>query len=192
MKKQLILSLLLFLLSGLAISAQSTDKTVESINKRNTDIAAKAEACETDGDQGEFGELVMNTLTINSRNHQWRAIGRYVKNYKFFYKGGNSEEHMYPDQLVFVKVERKESNRNYTEEYLYSDKGVLMFYLQKAENDDQVPVERRVYFSGTKAIRVVEDSKSRDRLTAKDAATAKAVTAASTKIKDLFLRSIKL
>ncbi len=193
MKKQLITNVILFLLLATGISAQSIDKTVESINKRYAEISAKAKACETDDDQGEYGELFMNTLMINSRNHQWRAVGIYGQTFKFFYKAvENDEKRLYPDQLVFVKVERTQSNRKYAEEYLYSDAGVLMFYSQKAENDDEVPSDRRVYFSGAKAIRIVEDSKSRDRRTAKDGATVNAINAGSTKINDMFLRSLKL
>jgi hypothetical protein len=67
-----------------------------------------------------------------------------------------------------------------------------MFYFQTAENDESVPEERRVYFLGTKTIRIVEDGKTRDRLLPKDTATVREITVASTKTKDLFLRSIKL
>jgi len=181
------------LIFAVGIFAQSTDKTVESINKRFAEISAKAKACETDDDQGEYGELFMNTLTINSRNHQWRAVGIYGQTFKFFYRAvENDEKRLYPDQLVFVKVERAQSNRKYAEEYLYSDAGVLMFYSQKAENDGEVPADRRVYFSGAKAVRIVDDSRSRDRLTAKDGAAIKAINAGSLKISDMFLRSLKL
>lgn len=191
--KKLIAGTSLFLLSIIGISAQSSDKSVESINKRYAEISAKAKACETDDDQGQYGELFMNTLTINSRNHQWRAVGIYGQTFKFFYRAvENDEKRLYPDQLVFVKVERAHSNRTYAEEYLYSDAGVLMFYSQKAENDDEVPSDRRVYFSGAKAIRIIEDSKSRDRLNVKDATIVKAINTESLKISDMFLRSLKL
>ena len=181
----------LFLLA-LGVSAQSVERSVESIRKRYEDIAEKARLCESDDDRGQFGELVINTLTVNSRNHQWRAVGIHQLMYKFFYTGGDSETHLYPDHLVFVKTERRESNRMYNEEFLYSDAGVLMFYFQRAENDDQVPAERRVYFAGAKAVRVVEDGKTRDRLTAKDVRTIREVGASNVGIKDLFNRSIKL
>ncbi|HQZ95031.1 MAG TPA: hypothetical protein PLP21_01870 [Pyrinomonadaceae bacterium] len=191
MKTKLTIIAFLLLLSA-GISAQSVDKTVESIRSRYQVIAEKARGCETDGELGQYGDLVMNTLTINSRNHQWRAVGIHQLTYKFFYAGGDSEKHLYPDRLVFVKTERRESNRNYSEEFFYSDAGVLMFYFQKAENDDQVPAERRVYFSGSKAVRVIEDGKLRDRLTANDLKTVRDVTASNASIKDLFIRSIKL
>ncbi|MFT3743946.1 MAG: hypothetical protein QM785_06580 [Pyrinomonadaceae bacterium] len=180
------------LLLAIGVSAQSVDKNVESIRKRYEDIAEKARLCETDDDRGEYGELFMNTLAVNSRNHQWRAVGIHQITYKFFYTGGDSEQHMYPDRLVFVKTERRESNRNYFEEFLYSDAGVLLFYFQRAENDDQVPAERRVYFAGTKAVRVAEDGKTRDRLTAADLKTVREVSAVSSKVRDMFIRSINL
>ncbi len=193
MKQLPIFSAIFILLSATCAFAQSTDKTVESINKRYAEINAKAKACETDDDQGQYGELFMNTLTINSRNHQWRAVGIYGQTFKFFYRAvENDEKRLYPDQLVFVKVERAHSNRKYAEEYLYSDAGVLMFYSQRAENDGEVPADRRVYFSGPKPIRIVEDSRSSDRPTAKDSAAIKAINAESLKISDMFLRSLKL
>ncbi|MFM9905887.1 MAG: hypothetical protein ACKVQJ_15090 [Pyrinomonadaceae bacterium] len=191
MKRQLFGTLILLFL-GHGVFAQTTDRTVEKIGEHYNDVAEKARLCEMDEDRGEFGDLFMNEFVINKRSHQWRAVGTYNLRYKFFYKGGDTEEHMYPDQLVMVKVERKISNRAYTEEFLYSDAGVLMFYYQKAENDDQTPSVRRVYFSGLKAVRVVEDAKTRDRLNIKDAATVKEIAAQNVKIKEIFVRSIKL
>lgn len=181
------------LLLTVCVLAQTTDKTVAAINARYTDIAEKARLCETDDDQGEYGALVMNTLDVNARGHQWRAVGIYRPVYKFFYKGvENDEKRLYPDQLVFVKSERRVSSRTYNEEYLFSDKGELMFYLQKAEGDDTVPAERRVYFSALKAIRIVEDGKTRDKPSVKDPATVREITAAASKLVQVFKRSIDL
>lgn len=193
MKKQ-IYSLAFILLLSICVSAQTAEKAVEKIRTFYNAAAEKARACETEDDQGEFGDLFMNELVVNKRNHQWRAVGQNVLTYKFFYQmtPGDREDHMYPDQLVMVKVERKISDRIYNEEYLYSAAGVLMFYLQKAENDDQSPTERRVYFSGIKAIRVIEDGKTRDKLSLKDAATVREIRVESSKISDIFGRSIKL
>ncbi len=191
MKKQIFI---VALLSILAVSAagQSTDKTVENIRKYYMSVSEKARLAETDDEQGQFGDLVMNELAINKRDHQWRAVGIFRELYKFFYHGGNSEEHMYPDQLAMVKVERRSSNRTYTEEFVYDENGRLVFYFQKAENDQLEPAKRRVYFSISRPIRISEDGKMRDRFTVKDAKTASDVVAEGAKIKDLFLRSIKL
>jgi hypothetical protein len=67
-----------------------------------------------------------------------------------------------------------------------------MFYLKTAEGDDTVPAERRVYFSGLRMIRIIEDGKTRDRAAPKDAATIKAVTDQARRMKEIFVRSIGL
>lgn len=188
--KHTLFALLVLLLTVPVISAQTTGKTVEKIHTYYNEVSEKAKAAETEDDQGEFGELIMNELVINKRGHQWRAVGQFRVAYKFFYKTWG--ETMYPETLVLIAVERKVSDRSYTEEYLYNEKGALLYYFQKAENDDQVPAERSVYFNLGKAIRIVEGEKKRDRLTAADAAMVKDVSVQSAKIKDLFMRSTKL
>jgi hypothetical protein len=190
MNKRLII-LCVVLASAVAASAQ-VNKTVDSTRKRYAEIAEKARLAESDEEKGQYGELVMNELEINKLNHPWRAIGIHRDSYKFFYRGGDSEDHMYPDELVLVKVSRSESNRNYGEEFLYSATGELMFYFQKAENDEMSPAERRVYFSAARAIRIVEDTKTRDRMTTKDASTVREILATSVRLKSIFATSIKL
>ena len=181
-----------FLFTALAVSAQSPNKAVESTRKAYADAAEKARLAETDDEHGEIGELVMNELTVNSRNHQWRAVGIYGQAFKFFYKGGNSEAHLYPDELVMVKAERSVSNRKYKEEYLFDGNGRLIFYFQRAENDEMVPAERRIYFDAGRAVRVIEDGKTRDKLSAADLRSAREVKAAAVKLRDVFLRTINL
>ena len=192
MTKSRIVFRALLLCSASAIG-QTLDRSIETIQKRYANIAEKARLCETDDDQGEFGELFMNELTINSRSHQWRAVGIYGQKFRFFYKQvENDERRLYPDQLVFVKTERKSSARTYSEEFLFSETGNLIFYFQRSTNDEAMPAERRVYFAGTKALRVVEDSKTRDRLTTKDAVIVKDIMAASRRITEIFARSLKM
>jgi hypothetical protein len=188
--KNTLLTVLIFALTVSFGFAQSVDKTVETIRAYYTEVTQKATAAETEDDQGEFGDLIMNELVINKRNHHWRAVGRYQITHKFFYK--TAGEDLYPETLVKVVAERKVSARSYTEEYLYNEKGALLFYYQKAEDDTEVPAERRVYFNLGKAIRIIEDDKKRDKLTVKDSATVKEVFLESAKIRELFARSIKL
>ncbi len=179
---------MLFTTGGIFAQAPVVD-----IDKRYSEISEKSRLCEADEDQGQFGELFMNELTINSRSHQWRAVGIYGQKFRFFYKQAeNDERRLYPDQLVFVKAERKVSARTYNEEFLFSEAGSLIFYFQRSTNDEDMPAERRVYFAGAKALRVVEDSKTRTRLTAKDAGTVKDILAASRRITDVFARSLKM
>ncbi|MBP9664305.1 MAG: hypothetical protein KBD94_06750 [Pyrinomonadaceae bacterium] len=192
MRKHIFATLLISLLAG-GLFAQATDETIAAINARYDNIVEKARLCEADDDQGEFGELVMATLDVNARAHQWRAVGQYRPVYKFFYKQiGDNETRLYPDQLVFIVSERKVSDRVYREEYLYSDTGTLIFFRQKAENDATVPTERRVYFSGLKTLRIVEDGKARNRSTATDTKNIIEIRRAAGKLMDVFKRSIDL
>lgn len=187
---KIIFTLCLLLLFVPVISAQTIDKTVEKIRTYYTGVSEKATAAETDDDQGQYGELFVNELSVNKRNHQWRAVGIYQPTYRFFYK--TMGETMYPESLVMVKTERRVSDRTYREEYLFSETGALLFYFQKAENDDQAPAERRVYFNLGKAVRVVEDGKTRDKLTVADIGIGKDVWNESVKIRTVFMNSIKL
>jgi hypothetical protein len=192
MRNQIFATFLMLLLAG-AIFAQTTDKTIAAINARYNDIAEKARLCERDDDQGEFGELVMNTLDVNARGHQWRAVGQYRPVYKFFYKGvENDEKRLYPDQLVFIVSERKVSARNYREEYLFSDAGALVYYFYK---DDVLPGkadEIKVWFAGGRAIRIEQDGSTRTRMTKADTITTNQRLTSAAKLMQFFKRSIDL
>ena len=182
----------IILAAAIAVSSQTTDKKIEKIRSVYTDIAEKARLAETDEEQGQYGALVMNEIVVNKSRHQWRAVGIYGQTYRFFYNGGDSEKHLYPDHLVMVKGSRAVSGRKYDEEYLFDDAGQLVFYYQRSQNDDSSPAERRIYFSLGRAIRIIEDGKSRDRLTAADTETVKAVVSLSAKLRSAFKLSIEL
>lgn len=189
MRNIFLLPLLLVILAS-GVFAQSDSSTVSIIDKTYSEVSAKAKVAETDDEQGQYGELFVNQISINSRDHQWRAVGVYQPVYKFFYRSG--EEDLYPETLVMISAGRKVSDRSYSEDYLFNEKGALVYYFQKAENDEQMPAERRIYFSAGKAIRVIEDGKTRDRMTAKDLKLTAETARAAAKLKDLFVRSMNL
>ena len=194
------MSISIFALTVQSANAQTIEKTVEKIRAYYTDIAEKAKAAETDDEKGELGDLVVNELVINQRRHQWRAVGIYVLTYKLFYQSIDEsvyppevvEKHLYPDQLVKVNVKKEISNRSNAEEFVYDKTGALVFYFQKAENDDQIPTERRLYFATGKPIYIVEDDKKRDMLTATDLKTVQEILKSNLQIKEIFAKSLKL
>lgn len=199
-KLVLVISICLLILTIRSVNAQTTDKTVEKIRVYYTQVSEKAKAAEEDDEKGELGDLVMNELIINKRRHQWRAVGIYVLTYKFFFQNIDEnanpaqaiEKHLYPDQLVKVSVKKDISNRSYHEEFIYDKSGALIFYFQKAENDDQTPKERRIYFSLGKPIRIIEDEKKRDKLTGTDLKNVQEILKAHLQIREIFTKSIKL
>ncbi len=183
----------LLLITAIGVSAQATNEIVKKIQTAYIEAAEKAKLVESDDDQGEFGPLFVNELTVNSRNHQWRAVGIHQIKHKFFYRAvENDERRLYPDQLVLVKSERKESSRTYIEEYFFNERGELAYYFRLAENDDQSPERRLVYFSGLKTLRVIDDNKARDQFTAAEQKNIVEIRRTASKIKDLFVKSINL
>ncbi|MGE3465900.1 MAG: hypothetical protein AB7J13_03115 [Pyrinomonadaceae bacterium] len=183
-----------FILFAVAFaSAQQVDQTVESIRKLYTDVAEKARLCETDDEQGKIGALVMNELTINTRDHEWRAVGKYRDGYRFFYMGGDDEDHLYPDQLVFVKRKNEISARSSSEEYLFDEAGRIVFHRHNYVDVNKGLTVREVYFSAVrKPLRVVENGKARDKFSTLDSDVASDILKSAEKLKDLFSRSIKL
>lgn len=182
---RIILLPLLLLITVSGLFAQSDSSTVSKIDKAYSEVSAKARAVETDDEQGQYGDLFVNEISINSRNHQWRAVGIYQPVYKFFFKAKG--ESLYPETLVFVTVNRKISDRNYFEELLFDERTGLIFYKQRAEND--APTERRVYFSNGKAFRIIEDGKSRDRMTREDITNISEVMKTGLKVREIFART---
>lgn len=191
-------SILLFFLSSVVISAQTpTDKTVTAIRRSYDTVSAQAKLVESDDEQGEIGPLVVNELTINTRGHQWRAVGIYRQTYRFFYKGGDDEKHMYPDQLVLVKRESLISAQTNIEEYFFDDAGNLVFHKQNYVNVDTGPTLREVYFvpqknSLPRAVRIIENKKVRDKFSPLDTDVIKDILKVSEKLKDTFDRSINM
>lgn len=192
MKNQ-IFCIAILLITAIGVSAQTTNETVKKIQTAYIEAAEKAKLVESDDDQGEFGPLFVNELTLNSRNHQWRAVGIHQIKYKFFYKAvENDERRLYPDQLVLVKSERKESSRTYIEEYFFNERGELAYYFRLAENDDQSPERRLVYFSGLKTLRIIDDDMARDQFSAAEQKNIAQIKRTASMIKDLFVKSINL
>lgn len=192
MTKSLSAAAALLVLWPVCVLAQSVDSRVENIRQRYNSIAEKVRLAETDDDAAATGEVVVNELAINTRNRQWRAVGIYNSNVKFFYTGGDTEESLYPDRLVFVKMTGNVSARTVYDELLFSEAGELLFHFRRADGDGPQPDETRIYFANGKAIRVNINGKIRDRLTAADAKTAADSLALSRYLKAIFSASLRL
>ncbi|QQS32161.1 MAG: hypothetical protein IPM50_10835 [Acidobacteriota bacterium] len=192
MTKSLSAAAALLVLWPICVLAQSVDSRVENIRQRYNGIAEKVRLAETDDEAAATGEIVVNELSINSRNRQWRAVGIYNRNVKFFYTGGDTEESLYPDRLVFVKITGNVSARTVYDELLFSDSGVLLFHFRRADGDGPQPDETRIYFAKGKALRLNINGKIRERLTAADAKTVADSLALSRFLKAIFSSSLRL
>jgi hypothetical protein len=193
--KRLSLILLFVALLSISARAQSVEKSVEKIRNFYNEVGKKIEFIEQGGEQGMYGELVCNELTVNKHEHSWPAVGNYKSSYKFFYEFSGDDEtkdpNPYPDRLVKIVVHSSMSARSYYQEFLYDKRGSLVFYYLKA-TEEETPKETRVYFNAGKAIRVISEGKTRDKLTAEDLKTAREVLQKSAQVKELFIKSLKL
>jgi hypothetical protein len=194
MKKFSLIMLFVALLS-INVQAQSIEKSVEKIRSYYNEVGKKIDFIEQGGEQGMYGELVCNELTVNKYERSWPAVGNYKSSYKFFYEFSGGDEtkdpNPYPDRLVKIVVQSSMSTRSYYQEFLYDKTGALVFYYLKA-NENETPKETRVYFGGGKAIRIISDGKTRDKLTIDDLKTAREVLQKSAQVKELFNKSLKL
>lgn len=184
-------SFLFLLICALSIAAQKTqsvEKEIEKIQRFYTEISQKIKVLEEDEEQARTGNLAVNELVINKANRSWAAVGNYRVTYRFFYQ--NRGEEPYPTGLVKVTRTAEIAARRYFEEYVYNGAGALMFYFERSE-DGEFPEERRVYFAGGKAIRLSEDKNTRDKLSAKDLETVRRILQNSSRLKDIFLKSVE-
>lgn len=182
---------LFILLASIGVSAQ-VDRNVAASRTRYSEVLEKARLAESDEDRGQYGDLIMDQLEINKLGHPWRAVGIHSITAKFFYTGGDTEEHMYPDELVLVRIERRTSSRSYRDDLLYSKAGALILCVQKAENDETQPAERRIYFSAGRAIGVDRGGRFSRALTAAQRSAAAGALATSRQLKNIFSTTTKL
>lgn len=187
MKKHLIGFLFLLVFTFSISAQQSVERQVENIRKVYTEISQKIEATEKDDESGRTSELAVNELVINKLNKSWAAVGNYKVVYKFYYQ--NNGEEPYPTQLVKVTKTTESAARKYYEEFVYSKSGELIFYFEKSE-DDEAPLERRIYFDKLKAIRIIEDKSTRDKLTNTDKSTIRNILKQSEKVEQIFINSL--
>lgn len=189
-----VIALLLFAFLNVA-QAQTVEKSVEKIRDFYNDVNKKVDFIEQGGEQGNYGELVCNELTVNKYEHSWPAVGIYKISYKFFYefdKGDSKRDpNPYPDRIVKIVSRSEVSSRRYYQEFLYDKTGALIFYFLKAE-EEETPKETRVYFSAGKAIRFMDGEKKRDNPTTEDLKTVREILKKSAQAKEAFVKTLSL
>lgn len=150
MKRVLILIILLIGISDLAFS--QTEKRIEEIRKIYQEVNKNVAECEANGDTST---TFLTEMTVNKNNGSYPAVGIYKTTVKFYYTYGDREKNPYPNRLLKIMLTTNRSNRTETSEYLFDEKGQLIFYFEKKEDG-----ERRIYLSLEKPIRFLQGEKS--------------------------------
>jgi len=147
---------LLLFLAPLTVSAQA-DRRIEAIRilcqKIDADIARSEQ-------EPEYSNIYLTELAVNKSNGSYPAVGIYRPVVKFFYTYGDREKEPYPNRLLKIVVAIDRSDRKEYAEYVFNEAGQLVFYFEKKDD-----VERRVYFTGERLIRLQEGERVISRLT---------------------------
>ena len=151
MRKKVAYTLLLCVASTLATFAQNT---IESIRKEYQGvhewIAQMSDNFPIDGIPPEYYDLhVVQNLP---------ATGLHQENIRMFYGELEPEEEgdpYPPHYLRFVTAKYNFAVREFYEEYLYDDKGQVMFIyaITPDVGDDMIPYELRMWFDGERLLR---------------------------------------
>jgi len=188
------LSMLMAVADATTVSAQTApvDRTVAAIRAQYDEIGRRIRQSEARKPDEVYGVgIVRSELVINKDGEPWRAVGFYRIVYTFwFHEGGEPAQGAFPKRLRKATVASRISSRKYYQEFFYDQAGALVFHFRRAEEDDK-PVELRLYLDKGRAIRVIVDRSPRDVLTPDDAQLARDATAKGNELRRLFDSSTK-
>jgi len=181
---QAVFALFFAVLCGTVIYAQAdAEQKVDRIRKIYAETSAKIENVEKGTEEDRLAGIAVNEMVVNSTGKSWPAVGNYKVVYRFYYDSAG--ENPYPSRLLRITVSTESAARRYVEEFGYDYSGNLNFYFERSEDDDS-PLERRVYFDSGKAFRFTDDGKTRDKLTEADGIIANKILATENKLRGIF------
>lgn len=173
-----ILVFIILLLCSVSFSFSQTEKRIEEIRKIYQEVNKKAAECEENGDTST---TFLTEMIVNKNSGPYPAVGIYKTTVKFYYTFGDREKNPYPDRLLKITVTTNRSNRTESSEFLFDEKGRLIFYFEKKDD-----VERRVYFEVEKPIKFLQGEK----IILTNAELIKAILGESKKLTGIFRNSL--
>lgn len=166
----LILILLLMIGSGCSSAVAQDGPEVKKIRAAYGEVNNAIAKC-GEGDEENLCGYYLNTMNVNRNGGPWAAVGIYQSTQDFWYQFADGEEGQ-EMHLRKVNVKTLRSSRAENEEFLFDEKGQLMFYYFKMTNGEVLGQELRFYFDKGKLVdykeKVVEDEKEYQRYTKAD------------------------
>lgn len=171
------------------LTAQTAEQRVRQIRKLYAQTNERIAAGLADKSAGLHHAAV--TIGGSRDGQQWRAVGSRNQTTEFYFDCELDEPECGEDARQFVVkiVGTYQAGSSLTSrfEYLFDDKGELVFAFTIEADDDNKPVERRIYFDGKKVIRVTRGGKNYDeKFPRQDAEAATEAEAAARELKNLF------
>ncbi len=133
---------------------------IKAIQKIYEATNAAITAMEKSADTAKASDITVDIYKKNALNRSWEAVGKYNITYKSYYKHNpvNAQD------SVLKLTRTVESTGKNHEEFYFNEKKQLVFYYQKSDTPD-LEIERRFYFDGDKAIRIIVPNETRDEYT---------------------------
>lgn len=150
MKLRLLIVLILLITLGTA-----NEHPIQKIKNVYSWVSSDIAVCNKKPDDDvKHCELYQTKLIENANSASAPAVGNYSSVTNFYYEWTGGE----PWILRFITRSHAHGAREYYEEYLFTEKGELLFALKV----DEFKINRRYYFDSKKLIRVMVDKKIYD------------------------------
>lgn len=151
---QMVTILLLILgLGSFANVFSQTEKRIEEIRRIYREVNKKIAECNENGDTSN---TFLTEVVVNKNKGSYPAVGIYKSVVRFYYTFGDREKDPYPNRLLKVMMTTNRSAMTETSEFLFDEKGNLIFYFEKNVT------EKRLYFALGKPIQGLEGTNSID------------------------------
>jgi len=174
------------LIFGAAISAQTTDKRVDDIRSLYTSTNSAIETAEK---EAPYSEIYVVELTVNKTGNQYPAVGTYSNISKFYYTYGDREKDPYPSRLMKINVVTKRAAMITNSEFLFNEAGQLVFGYVRMDGLEKR--ETRLYFAAGQLIKMLDDEKDVNVRLRPVQDTAAAFKRESARLVSLFNASLK-
>lgn len=145
--KSLTCLVFLFILGSCKSSVAQSE--IQPIRAAYQEIGAQIKECKNSIDPCG---LYLATWELNKDGEPWRAVGNHNQTFEFWYIEREDEPMTY--QPLKVMATRVVSAYKIYEEWLFNEKGDLLFYYLKDESDENQP-EKRYYFNNGELIQTI-------------------------------------
>lgn len=190
MKKQILYFVFLILISSSAAFAQTVEQQVAQIRELSTQVTKRIDAGLKDKTSG----LHYAAWTIGGERdgQQWRAVGTMKSTAEFWFDGEpnfgeevNADARKMIRKIVFSYAGAADLRMR--SEYLFDEKGELVFAFTDELEADGKTTERRFYFNRGKLIRAVRNGKNMDgKIPAEDSQHASNEQKAAKRLQNIF------
>jgi hypothetical protein len=156
--QKFLMSFVMFFVSVnvLSVNADAQESAVAAIRSHYQKTQARIQKLATE--EGKSEGLYLYLISDNYHEGSWPGVGYFKYEEKYYYELDDNRG----KKIVKISISRAHASRFYDEEYLFDDKGDLIFAFHKTVEDDERT--ERYYYKNEIPIRVIENGRVTDKL----------------------------